>query len=156
VFFSLTIIIALVALTAAIFITRSIVRPLAQAVDVARTVSAGDLTSRIEVRGEDKTAQLMQALYEMNTSLLTIVTQVRSSSQGIAAASSEIASGNLELSSHTEQRASALEETASSMEEIASTVKQNSDNAQKANELAIIASDIARNGGKLWHALSIR
>lgn len=147
--FYLTIIIALVSLSAAIFITRSIVRPLAQAVDVARTVSAGDLTSRIEVRGKDETAQLMQALYEMNTSLLTIVTQVRSGSQEIAVASSEIASGNLELSSRTEQQASALEETASSMEEIASTVKQNSDNAQLANELATTASDIARNGGKV-------
>jgi methyl-accepting chemotaxis protein len=53
----------------------------------------------------------------------------------------------MDLSSRTEQQASALEETASSMEELTSTVKQNSDNARQANQLAVSAVEVARQGG---------
>jgi methyl-accepting chemotaxis protein len=137
----------LLAIAAAIIITRSIVRPLDAAVNVARTVAAGDLTSDIQVTSKDETGQLMQALKDMNTALQTMVGEVRSGSDTIASASSEIASGNLELSSRTEQQASSLEETASSMEEMTSTVKQNADNARQANGLAATASDVARKGG---------
>jgi methyl-accepting chemotaxis protein len=137
----------LLAIAAAIIIGRSIVRPLEQAVRVARTVAGGDLTSDIAVKGADETAQLMQALKEMNGALQTMVGEVRQGSDTIASASSEIASGNLELSSRTEQQASALEETASSMEEMTSTVKQNAENARQANALADTASDVARKGG---------
>ena len=83
----------------------------------------------------------------MNTSLISIVGQVRSGTETIATASAEIASGNLDLSSRTEEQASSLEETASSMEELTSTVRQNADNARQANTLAASASGVAVRGG---------
>ncbi|HEX8602072.1 MAG TPA: methyl-accepting chemotaxis protein [Pseudoduganella sp.] len=132
---------------AAWLITTSIVRPLTRAVEVARTVASGDLTSHIDVHGRDETSQLMQAMKEMNGELLNIVTAVRTGTGEIDTASREIANGNLELSARTEQQASALEETASSMEEITSTVQQNAANAQQANDLAAAASGVARDGG---------
>jgi methyl-accepting chemotaxis protein len=128
-------------------VTRSITRPLAAAVEIAQTVASGDLTSYIEVTSSDETGQLMQALKDMNDSLVNIVDQVRTGTDTIASASSQIASGNLDLSSRTEQQASSLEETASSMEELTSTVKQNADNARQANSLAKSASDVASQGG---------
>ena len=137
----------LLALGAAILITRSVVGPLQRAVEVARTVAAGDLTSHIEVKGTDEAAQMMAALKDMNASLLQVVSEVRAGSGEIATAAREIASGNLELSSRTEQQAGSLEETASSMEEMTSTVRQNAENAQQANVLAAGASDVARRGG---------
>jgi len=139
----------LLAIAAAVVITRSVVRPLNRAVEVARTVAAGDLTSRIEVQGKDEAAQMMQALKEMNASLSSLVSEVRTGSDEIATAAREIATGNLELSSRTEQQAGALEETASSMEEMTSTVRQNAENAQQANQLAASASDVARRGGQV-------
>jgi methyl-accepting chemotaxis protein len=129
------------------WVTRSITRPMNQAVRIAQTVAAGDLTSHIEVSSRDETGQLLQALKDMNESLVRIVAEVRSGTDTIATASSQIASGNLDLSSRTEQQAGSLEETASSMEELTSTVKQNSDNARQANSLAMSASDVAGKGG---------
>jgi methyl-accepting chemotaxis protein len=137
----------LVAMVLGWLITRSITAPMKEAVRIAQTVAAGDLTSRIEVRSKDETGQLLLALKEMNASLKNIVGQVRGGTETIAAASSEIASGNLDLSSRTEQQASALEETASSMEELTSTVKQNADNARQANQMAQSASEVATRGG---------
>ncbi|MEG2030593.1 MAG: methyl-accepting chemotaxis protein, partial [Janthinobacterium sp.] len=137
----------LLGIACAYWITRSITRPITRAVQVAEAVSAGDLTSHIEVHTTEETGQLLQALKDMNTSLVGIVGQVRSGTDTIATASSEIASGNLDLSSRTEEQASSLEETASSMEELTSTVRQNADNAQQANQLALSASGVAVRGG---------
>ena len=131
------------------WITRSITGPIRDAVKVAETVAAGDLSSTITARGRDETGQLMHALKTMNDSLVGIVGQVRSGTDTIATASAEIAAGNQDLSSRTEQQASSLEETASSMEELTSTVKQNADNARQANQLAVSASSVAEQGGKV-------
>jgi methyl-accepting chemotaxis protein len=139
----------LLAIAAAVVITRSVVQPLNRAIEVARTVAAGDLTSRIDVQGRDEAAQMMHALKDMNASLAKLVSEVRTGSDEIATAASEIATGNLELSSRTEQQAGALEETASSMDEMTSTVRQNAENALQANRLAAGASDVARRGGQV-------
>ena len=132
-----------------LWITRSIVGPINAAVKVAQTVAAGDLSRRIDASGRDETGQLMQALEFMQSSLITIVSQVRQGTDTIATASSQIAAGNQDLSSRTEQQASSLEETAASMEELTSTVKQNADNARQANQLALSASGVAIKGGSV-------
>jgi len=145
--------VALVALTiaavCAVAITRSIVQPLRQAVSVALTVAAGDLTSVIVVSGKDETSQLLSALKQMNDSLAGIVERVRTSTETIATASGQVAVGSQDLSSRTEEQASSLEETAASMEELTSTVKQNADNASQADALAAQASQVAVRGGEV-------
>jgi methyl-accepting chemotaxis protein len=128
-------------------ITRSITRPMREAVRIARTVAAGDLTSRIDVVSTDETGELLAAMKDMNTALQTIVGKVRGGAGTLTSAAQEIASGNLDLSRRTEQQASALEETASSLEELTSTVRQNAENARQANQLAQSASDVATRGG---------
>jgi len=130
-----------------LMLTRKLVTSLKEAVKIAQTVAAGDLTYNIVVTSKDETGQLLQALKEMNDSLVLIVGQVRTGTDTIATASGQIASGNLDLSSRTEQQASSLEETASSMEELTSTVKQNAANAKQANDLAESASGVALKGG---------
>ncbi|RKE39429.1 methyl-accepting chemotaxis protein/methyl-accepting chemotaxis protein-1 (serine sensor receptor) [Paraburkholderia sp. BL23I1N1] len=125
---------------------RSIVRPLAEAVRVAETVAAGDLTYRIDVTGRDETSQLLGALKQMNGSLVEIVGGVRASGESIGAATKQIAAGNIDLSSRTEEQAASLEETAASMEELTGTVRQNAENARQASALASSAADIANRG----------
>ncbi|CAA2109826.1 methyl-accepting chemotaxis protein [Variovorax paradoxus] len=131
------------------FITRTITRPIGEAVEVAEKVAAGDISSRIEVHSHDETGRLMSALKAMNESLVRIVREVRTGTDTIATASSQIASGNQDLSSRTEEQASSLEQTAASMEELTSTVKQNADNARQANQLAVSASEVAVRGGSV-------
>ena len=129
-------------------IIRSITRPLNLAVKIAQTVAAGDLTSSRSMEiGDDEIGQLLHALRDMNDNLISIVREVRVSTDTIATASAEIASGNLDLSTRTETQAGSLEETASSMEELTSTTKQNSENARQANQLAQSASEVAIKGG---------
>ena len=137
------------AIAIALYIARAITRPIEAAVQVAQTVAAGDLTSDIVVETKEETGQLLQALKDMNESLIRVVGQVRKGTGSIANATSEIAIGNMDLSSRTEEQASSLEETASSMEELTSTVRHNTDNALQANQLAKNASTVAAKGGEV-------
>jgi methyl-accepting chemotaxis protein len=131
----------------AVMIARSISAPLRHAVDIAQQVASGDLTADIDVSSEDETGQLMQALRDMNASLVNVVTKVRSGTDTIATASCEIVEGNVDLSARTHQQADSLEQTAKSVRELTSTVTSNAENARQASELAVQASQIAVNGG---------
>ena len=89
-------------------IVRSTTAPLRRAVDAARAVAAGDLSLPITYRGTNETAQLLQALQEMQQSLVHLVGQVRTNSDSVSYASAEIAQGNNDLSARTEQQALSL------------------------------------------------
>ena len=133
----------------AFVITRSIVRPLHTAVEVAEAVAEGNLTSTVAASGVDEVSQLLRALRRMNDSLVTIVSRVRNSSDSIATGSSQIAAGNTDLSQRTEEQASNLQQTAASMEELTATVKQNADTARAATQIASGATAAATAGGRV-------
>jgi methyl-accepting chemotaxis protein-1 (serine sensor receptor) len=134
------------AIASCALIARAVTGPLNFAIGVARTVSEGDLRTRISTGGEDETGKLLNALREMNERLTAVVTRVRDSSSSIAGAAREIAAGNMDLSQRTEQQAASLQETASSMEQLTSTVRQNAENAQQGSTLAANASSVAHKG----------
>ena len=144
---SLGVVGGVLSLATAWFISSGIVRPLRHAVKVARKVAGGDLSGNIRVESADEVGQLLQALKEMNASLITIVGEVRGGTQDIAGASQDIAAGNLDLSQRTQAQASSLEQTAASMVALTGTVKQNADNARQANQLAQSAAAVAGKGG---------
>ncbi|WP_028232091.1 methyl-accepting chemotaxis protein [Paraburkholderia mimosarum] len=135
-----------------IWMMRSVTRQLgsepATAAAVARSVAAGDLNIRIDLRPGD-TNSLMASLKTMCDALIRVVSDVRENAEGVAAASAQIAQGNLDLSSRTEEQAASLEETASSMEELTAAVRHNTDNARQAATLAGTASGVAERGGEI-------
>jgi methyl-accepting chemotaxis protein len=114
---------------------------------VAERVREGDLTEPVLDVARDEFSPLLQALHQMQNSLVRVVGSVRQSADGVATASTQISSGNQDLSRRTEQQASSLQQTAASMEELGGTVRQNADNASQANQLALGASRVAKDGG---------
>ncbi len=147
--YSLMVVITILSMAGAVWLSRQLVAPLHQAVAVADSVAHGDLTVKIAKGGSDEVGALLNSLSEMQANLVQLVQHVRQGSEGVATASAEIAQGNHDLSARTEQQASALEETASSMEELSSTVRQNADSARTANQLANSASTVAVQGGQV-------
>ncbi|WP_374191067.1 methyl-accepting chemotaxis protein [Candidatus Symbiopectobacterium sp. 'North America'] len=126
---------------------RILFQPLSRVIHHIRAISGGDLTQDIEAESKNEIGQLASRLKEMQSSLITTVSDVRTSSDSIYTGASEISVGSNYLSSRTEQQASALEETAASMEQLTATVKQNTDNARQAAALAKNASETAQKGG---------
>jgi methyl-accepting chemotaxis protein len=110
---------------------------------------SGDLTTSPRPWGVDEAAQLMWTLLDMQASLRTIVSQVRTASDNLVMASAEISAGSHDLSSRTERSAANLEQSASAMEEIAATVQQTAQNAREASELAQRNAHAAQQGGEV-------
>ena len=130
-------------------ITRSITRPLVQAVGVAQSVAQGQLGNAMVIDRSDETGDLLQTLQAMDQSLVQIVTNVRQGSDAIATATTQIATGNLDLSGRTEEQASALEQTTAAMHELSGTVAQNYESGKQASALAETAAQVAMRGGKV-------
>ncbi len=130
-----------------VVLTRSVTRPLDDAVRLATKVAGGDLSTRIDAQGRNETAQLMRALGDMQASLGQVVGSVRTNSEIVALASVEIAKGNLDLSQRTEEQAGALQQTAATMEQLSTAVRHNVDSARQASLLAQGASAVAGQGG---------
>ncbi|OWQ46784.1 hypothetical protein CDL60_13265 [Roseateles noduli] len=131
----------------AVWLTRSITRPLAQAAEVADAISRFDLTRRIETTSGDETGQLLRSLSEMQGALVRLIGEVRGSTDSIGTASAEIATGNMDLSARTEQTASNLQQAAASLTQLTGTVRQTADAATTANQLAGSAAETAQRGG---------
>ncbi|KAA8999924.1 methyl-accepting chemotaxis protein [Affinibrenneria salicis] len=126
-----------------------LVRPLDRLCDHFREIAAGQLGQPIVDFGRNSVGRLFPLLRDMQGSLASTVSTIRSSTESIYQGASEISAGNNDLSSRTEQQSSALEQTAASMEQLTATVKQNAENANHASKLALQASVTAKKGGEI-------
>jgi methyl-accepting chemotaxis protein len=139
----------LFALALYLVVRATITRPLMLARDAAIQIAEGDLTTSIDSGQRDEIGRLAQAMNGISRNLSSVVGKVRDGAEQIATASREISTGNLDLCARTEQQASNLAATATSMEQLTVTVKQNADNARKANQMALNASNVAQKGGAM-------
>ncbi|MCU0951557.1 MAG: methyl-accepting chemotaxis protein, partial [Burkholderiaceae bacterium] len=109
----------------------------------------GNLTTAPRPWGRDEVAELMLTLTEMQSSLRSIVSQVRQSSNVLLHGAQEISAGSLDLSARTESNASSLEQTAAAMEELTASVRQTTDNSREAAQLAATNAQAAQQGGHI-------
>ncbi len=144
----LTLAALLLAMIAAVAITRSIMRPLEQILGAIDDLGRGDgdLTYQLPNMGSDF-GHLSAALNLFINKLHTIISAIRVSSDAIATTSGQIAAGNMELSGRTEEQASAIQENAAAMEQLSGTVANNAANATQASQLVMAASEVAIKGG---------
>ncbi|MGP2489512.1 methyl-accepting chemotaxis protein [Pantoea ananatis] len=140
--------VALLAVCVAVMISRSVTRPVKEAVLLASKVAAGDLMTTITVSGKNEIAELLNALSQMQQRLALLVSNIKNNASTIANSSEEIAMGNNDLSSRTEEQAASLAETAASMEQLSSIIKQNADNTRYASDMAVSATNAALKSGE--------
>ena len=139
------------AIIAGVLVTRSVTRPIEQAVRTLGRLAEGDLTEDVAVDRRDEFGALQHALHQTVTSLRHVVGEVRAGVASVAAASGQIANGNADLSQRTEEQASNLQQTAASMEELSSTVKAGAETAGQADLLSSQASAAATRGGEMMN-----
>ncbi len=138
----------MIAIFTAIFLTRGIVRPLAEAVEVANKMAGGNLTFEVNVTSTDETGQLMSAIKNMVEKLKQVVGEVMSASDNVASGSQQLSSTAQQMSQGATEQAASAEEISSSMEEMASSIRQNTDNAMQTEKISIKSSVDAKEGGK--------
>ena len=138
----------MIALGFAFWITRSITRPLTEAVEVANELSEGNLNVKIEVHSTDETGQLLTAMQNMVDKLSEIITAVRGNADSLASASEEISATAQSLSQSSSEQAASVEETTASMEQMTASIDQNTENAKVTDGMAGKAAREATEGGE--------
>ena len=133
----------------AVALVRAITRPLDEAITIAETVAAGDLSQEFKTERGGDFGRLLGALGTMEDTLTDLVTRIKGSTDTIAVASKQIDGGNVDLARRTEQQAASLQETAASMGQLTETVKLNAERAHAGSGLAAQARQVAEQGGEV-------
>ncbi len=139
--------VCVLAAAAWVSLRQGIVRPLQQAILIAETVAAGDLSQEFSSNEQGDFGRLLGALATMEDTLTELVGRIQQSTDSITVSAAEIDAGNVDLSRRTEDQVASLTETAASMEQLTVTVRQNADRARSASGLAVGASATAERGG---------
>ncbi|MGR3887183.1 HAMP domain-containing protein [Pseudomonas sp. 1152_12] len=136
-------------MVAAWAITRQIVIPLNQTLNVAERVASGDLSHNLNSARQDELGQLQRAMQSMTIGLRELI-------GGISDGVTQIASAAEQLSSVTEQTSAGVnsqkvetDQVATAMNEMAATVQEVARNAEEASEAAVAADQQAREGDKV-------
>jgi methyl-accepting chemotaxis protein len=112
-------------------------------------MAGGDLSKTVQGNYRGVFGKLKSSANDLSAQLRDFALKLTETAHMVREASSEISTGSQDLASRTESQAASIEETAASMHEITATVKQNADNAQAANQLAVVARDTAQKGGSV-------
>ncbi|KPW76276.1 Methyl-accepting chemotaxis protein [Pseudomonas cannabina] len=134
---------ALCTIGLALWLTRSIVRPLQRAVNAAEQVAQGDLTHTIEVDGDDEVTRLLRALATMQVNLRDAMRHIGSSATQLASAATELNSvtedsyrGLHQQNAEIDQAATAINEMTSAVEEVARNAVSTSDASSQSSTSA--------------------
>jgi len=123
----------------ALFLSRSITRPLTVVVAAMRRLAEGDLSlKRLELAGRDEIAELARSFDAMLSSLQNVVRRVLDASQQLAAASEE-------LTSSADQNAQVVQQVAQTITQIADgATTQTRSVTETARAVSVLKDAIAR------------
>ena len=130
----------------AIFFTRSLVRPLSEAVEVAQVVAGGDLTRNFDDQGVDEPAQLLQALKKMQNNLRNTIQSIADSSNQLASASEELHAVTEDSTRGLHQQNAEIEQAATAVNEMTSAVEEVARNAVSTSEASRESDRTAQHG----------
>jgi len=120
--------------------TRLISNPLKMAVVAMKDIAEGDgdLTQRLQVRGEDEIAQMAIAFNQFAANIQELLAQVLESADKISSSSEQMASASANAEN-------SIQKQNSETEQISTAVEEMSMNAQEVAQNAELAADAARN-----------
>ncbi|WAG06952.1 methyl-accepting chemotaxis protein [Aeromonas jandaei] len=131
-------------------LTGQIRNPVMALLEQTRRVSAGDLTSRIDMQqfNNDELGTLAKGFGEMQTNLRTLVSEVSGSVVQLSSAAEEISSVASQSANNMNAQQHELNQLATAMNEMQATVQEVSRNTSDAASAATSASETAELGAK--------
>ncbi|KPA93009.1 methyl-accepting chemotaxis protein [Pseudomonas asplenii] len=137
---------ALATVALAMLLTRSIVKPLGEALNAAQHVARGDLSQNIEARGNDEVTQLLEALATMQQTLRNTLQGISGSSVQLATAADELNAVTLGSTRDLQQQNNEIEQAATAVNEMTAAVEEVARNAVSTSEATRESSESARLG----------
>ncbi|MBM7555911.1 methyl-accepting chemotaxis protein [Halanaerobacter jeridensis] len=147
----LTIAAVVIGVTIALYINRSITKPINEVVDFLKDLaqSGGDLTRQIDVDNNDEIGDLAYWFNQFINKLQDIIYKIKISSDSVSTGSDEIANGNQDLSARTEEQASSLEEVSSTIEEMNASMQEVANNSERADNLSDETMEAVQEGSQV-------
>ncbi len=130
----------------AVWVTRSITRPLEETMQVANALAEGDLTVTITVDSRDETGRLKQSMGNMVSKLSHVIGEVSSASDALHSAASQVSATAQSLAQASSEQAASVEETSASIEQMSASIAQNTENARATDDMATSSSKEASEG----------
>lgn len=135
------------------FIAVKISDPIVKGVDFAKSISAGNLSTKLSVRQNDEIGDLAESLSLMANKLTTIMREIIHSSEAIANSSLNLLESSGRLSEGANNQAASSEEISTSMELMLSRIQLNTLNAQETEKIAIKAALGIQAGNEVTKAM---
>ena len=129
------------------FITRSITKPVNEALDVTQRMAEGDLTVKITDVSKDEIGQMLGAQQTLIAKLNQIIGEVKGAADALANASGQVSATAQSLSQSSSEQAASVEETTASIEQMTASITQNTENAKVTDNMATKSSVEAEQGG---------
>ncbi|RMH86824.1 HAMP domain-containing protein [Pseudomonas sp. AOB-7] len=146
---------AVLAISVAFALSRSIAGRLQPVVDVARSIAEGRLDTRIERAGRDEIGVLLDAFATMQERLREMIGQIRSGAEQLVGAAQNISSAASQLSVSTQEQSHAASSMAATVEELTVSINHVADNANEAHSLSSESGRQSSEGGTvIQHTLS--
>jgi len=120
----LSLVAVLIGVGIALFITRSIVGRLNEAVRVARNIQQGDLTSEVKVTGNDELANLLHALKDMNQTLSQIIAGVTEAANSVAHSAQQMSSEAGSVTARAEMETERVMQVSAAMEQVTVSISE--------------------------------
>jgi methyl-accepting chemotaxis protein len=128
------------------FISRTISRPIAEAVVSAQRVASGDLTQPIVSTRRDEAGQLLSALSDMQTSLKNTIQQIASAADQLASAAEELNAVTEESSRGLNRQNDEIQQAATAVTEMTAAVEEVARNAMSTSDASKLTSNEAASG----------
>ncbi|WP_226505892.1 methyl-accepting chemotaxis protein [Pseudomonas sp. MWU16-30317] len=128
-------------------ITRLIVTPLLDALEVAEQVANGDLTDTQTTTRQDELGRLQTSMHKMTANLRVLIGGLRDGVVQISSAAEQLQTVTEQTNEGVNSQKSETDQVATAMHEMAATVQEVARNAEQASRAAISASLEAREGG---------
>ncbi|BBT42492.1 MULTISPECIES: methyl-accepting chemotaxis protein [Pseudomonas] len=136
-------------LLCAFLLTRSIVKPIDEALKAAEQVADGDLTQVIRAEGNDEAARLLRAMARMQDKLRDTLQLIAGSATQLASAAEELNCVTDESARGLQQQNNEIEQAATAVTEMTSAVEEVARNAVSTSEASSEASRSAGDGRDL-------
>ena len=143
----LSIVAAILTLIFGWFITRSITRPVGEALAVTQRLAEGDLTAHIDAISKDEIGQMLAAQQALITKLNQIIGEVKGAADNLSNAAGQVSATAQSLSQSSSEQAASVEETTASIEQMTASITQNTENAKVTDNMATKSSVEATQGG---------
>ena len=130
----------------AFVLTRSIIMPIRQAVEFAKTIAARDLTANVDIDGDDEATVLLKQLQRTQNELRESIAKISESSEQLASTSEELSSVTDDSTRTIQQQSEELEQAATAVTELTTAVENVASDAQSASEASESTDEQAQLG----------